>query len=86
MSDAAASDDSDLRNIVHAGTTFVATGFAIAERTDARGGDILTAIVLGYEAAGRLVKRLPPAFALVGFTVVSSRSLAGRSLPAGCCS
>ena len=26
MSDAAASDDSDLRNIVHAGTTLVATG------------------------------------------------------------
>jgi len=53
MSDAAASDDSDLRNIVHAGTTLVATTFAIAERTGARGEDILTAIVLGYEAAGR---------------------------------
>ena len=32
MSDAAASDDSDLRNIVHAGTTLVATSLAIAER------------------------------------------------------
>jgi len=32
MSDAAASDDSDLRNIVHAGTTLVATGLAVAER------------------------------------------------------
>src|SRR5512134_1754940 len=32
MSDAAASDDSDLRNIVHAGTTLVATSLAMAER------------------------------------------------------
>src|SRR5437016_11738928 len=30
MSDAAASDDSDLRNIVHAGTTLVASGLATA--------------------------------------------------------
>jgi len=31
-SDAAASDDSDLRNIVHAGTTLAATALAVAER------------------------------------------------------
>ncbi len=37
MSDAAASDDSDLRNIVHAGTPLVAASFAIAERTGASG-------------------------------------------------
>jgi len=37
MSDAAASDDSDLRNIVHAGTTLAATALAIAERTGASG-------------------------------------------------
>ena len=36
MSDAAASDDSDLRNIVHAGTTLVASALAIAERTGGR--------------------------------------------------
>jgi 2-methylcitrate dehydratase PrpD len=54
MSDAAASDDSDLRNIVHAGTTLVASALAIAERTGAGGEDVLTAIVLGYEAAGRI--------------------------------
>src|ERR1700730_8678796 len=42
MSDAAASDDSDLRNIVHAGTTLVATALAVAERTGARGGEVLT--------------------------------------------
>ena len=38
MSDAAASDDSDLRNIVHAGTQLVSTSLAIAERTGACGG------------------------------------------------
>jgi 2-methylcitrate dehydratase PrpD len=54
MSDAAASDDSDLRNIVHAGTTLVSTSLAIAERTGASGQDVLAAIVLGYEASGRI--------------------------------
>ncbi|HZN22872.1 MAG TPA: MmgE/PrpD family protein [Burkholderiales bacterium] len=54
MSDAAASDDSDLRNIVHAGTTACATSLAIAENTAASGEDVLAAIVLGYEVAGRI--------------------------------
>jgi 2-methylcitrate dehydratase PrpD len=67
MSDAAASDDSDLRNIVHAGTTLVATAFAIAERTGARGEEVLTAIVLGYEAAGRIGEAITPGFRACGF-------------------
>src|SRR5438552_485719 len=50
MSDAAASDDNDLRNIVHAGTILVASALAMAERTAANGGDVLAAIVVGYEA------------------------------------
>lgn len=54
MSDAAASDDSDLRNIVHAGTTACATSLSIAEKTGASGADVLAAIVLGYEVAGRV--------------------------------
>ena len=40
LSDAAASDDSDLRNIVHAGTPLTATTLAFAER-------------IGAERAGR---------------------------------
>jgi hypothetical protein len=52
-SDAAASDDNDLRNIVHAGTTLAATTLAVAERTGSSGEEVLAAIVLGYEAAGR---------------------------------
>src|SRR5579872_4014380 len=48
-SDAAASDDSDLRNIVHCGTPLVSTALAIAEHTGASGRDILAAIVTGYE-------------------------------------
>src|SRR5271157_6401427 len=67
MSDAAASDDSDLRNIVHAGTTLVATALAIAERTGAGGEEVLTAIVLGYEAAGRIGEAITPAFRSRGF-------------------
>ena len=53
MSDAAASDDSDLRNIVHAGTPLTAVSLAIAERDGSSGEAVLAAIVCGYEAAGR---------------------------------
>jgi 2-methylcitrate dehydratase PrpD len=67
MSDAAASDDSDLRNIVHAGTTLVATSLATAERTGASGRDILAAIVLGYEVAGRIGEAITPGFRTRGF-------------------
>jgi len=58
-SDAAASDDSDLRNIVHCGTPLVATSLAIAEQSGASGADVLGAIVLGYELAGRINDATP---------------------------
>lgn len=67
LSDAAASDDSDLRNIVHTGTTLVSTAFALAERTGASGQDILTAMVLGYEAAGRIGDAVTPGLRQRGF-------------------
>jgi 2-methylcitrate dehydratase PrpD len=67
MSDAAASDDSDLRNIVHAGTTLVSTSLAMAERTGASGQDVLAAIVLGYEASGRIGEAITPKFRTQGF-------------------
>ncbi|MFJ1258518.1 MmgE/PrpD family protein [Cupriavidus sp. CuC1] len=54
MSDAAASDDSDLRNITHPGTTLTAAAIAVAEKTGANGKDVLAAIALGYEVAGRI--------------------------------
>ena len=54
QSDSAASDDSDLRNVAHTGTTAVATGLAAGERVGATGKELLTAIVTGYEAAGRI--------------------------------
>jgi 2-methylcitrate dehydratase PrpD len=53
-SDAAASDDSDLRNIAHYGTTLTAAGLALGERVGASGRELLRAMVLGYEAAGRI--------------------------------
>src|SRR5437764_3247585 len=58
LSDAAASDDSDLRNVAHTGTTLASTGLAIGESTGATGQDILSAIVTGYEAAGRIGEAL----------------------------
>jgi 2-methylcitrate dehydratase PrpD len=58
LSDAAASDDSDLRNVAHIGTTLTAVGLAVAERTGATGEDVLTAMVTGYEAAGRIGEAL----------------------------
>lgn len=67
MSDAAASDDSDLRNIVHTGTQLVATSLATAQRTGASGQEVLAAIVLGYEAAGRIGAAITPGFRRQGF-------------------
>jgi 2-methylcitrate dehydratase PrpD len=67
LSDAAASDDSDLRNIVHAGTPLTATSLALAERTGADGQAVLAAIVLGYEAAGRIGEAITPGFRRRGF-------------------
>ncbi|MGE5268574.1 MAG: MmgE/PrpD family protein [Thiohalocapsa sp.] len=55
MSDAAASDDSDLRTIVHCGTPLVATALAAAEHHGGTGEDVLAAIVAGYEASGRVI-------------------------------
>jgi 2-methylcitrate dehydratase PrpD len=54
FSDASASDDSDLRNVAHTGTTLSAVGLAIGERSGASGPDLLSAMVTGYEAAGRI--------------------------------
>ena len=60
MSDAAASDDSDLRSIAHIGTIVSTTSIAMAERTGASGRDVLGAMVLGYEIAGRIDEALTP--------------------------
>jgi 2-methylcitrate dehydratase PrpD len=62
MSDAAASDDSDLRAIVHCGTPLTATALALAERTGAGGSEVLAAMVCGYEAAGRISGPVSPDF------------------------
>lgn len=67
MSDAAASDDSDLRNIVHLGTQLTSTGIASAERTRTGGRDVLTAIVLGYEVAGRIGETITPGYLERGY-------------------
>jgi 2-methylcitrate dehydratase PrpD len=58
QSDASASDDSDLRNVAHSGTTLAAVGLAIGERAHTSGRDLLAAIVTGYEAAGRISEAL----------------------------
>ena len=60
MSDAAASDDSDLRSIAHIGTIVSTTSIAMAEQTGADGRDVLAAMVYGYEIAGRIDEALTP--------------------------
>jgi 2-methylcitrate dehydratase PrpD len=54
QSDAAASDDSDLRNVAHIGTNITAVSLAVGERVNAGGPDVLSAMVAGYEVAGRM--------------------------------
>ncbi|WP_249019462.1 MmgE/PrpD family protein [Conexibacter sp. S30A1] len=66
-SSAAASDDSDLRNIVHAGGLLTAIALAAGERTQADGNGVLAAIVCGYEAAGRIGEAMTPGVQEHGF-------------------
>jgi 2-methylcitrate dehydratase PrpD len=84
-SDAAASDDSDLRSIAHIGTIASVTAVALGEHTGAIGVDILAAMVLGYEVAGRVDEALTPGRMQRGFhgsvsTVFAAAIAAGRLL------
>ena len=67
LSDAAASDDSDLRNIAHIGTIVTAVSLAAAEKTGASGRDVLAAMVAGYEASGRIGEAISPGLGERGF-------------------
>src|SRR3954451_11461720 len=55
MSDAAASDDSDLRTIVHCGTPLVATALAAAEHHVGDGDDLLAVTGIGCELGWRVI-------------------------------
>ncbi|HVB05154.1 MAG TPA: MmgE/PrpD family protein [Acidimicrobiales bacterium] len=84
-SDAAASDDSDLRNIVHAGTPATAVALALGEARHAGGAALVAAVVLGYEAAGRIASAITPGFRRRGFhgsigAVFAAAVAAGRLL------
>ncbi len=86
MSDAAASDDSDLRSIAHIGTIVSTCAIAMAERTGAGGRDVLAAMVLGYEIAGRVDEALTPGRGERGFhgsisTIFGGAVAAGTLLP-----
>jgi 2-methylcitrate dehydratase PrpD len=83
MSDAAASDDSDLRNIVHTGTPACATSLAVAEKTGSSGADVLAAIVLGIEVAGRVNTAMQGGLQTKGFhgcivAIFAATVVAGR--------
>lgn len=84
-SDAAASDDSDLRSIAHIGTVISTTAVALGERTGRSCHDLLCAMVLGYEVAGRIDESLTPGRMQRGFhgsvsTVFAAAVTAGRLL------
>ncbi|MBM3341078.1 MAG: MmgE/PrpD family protein [Betaproteobacteria bacterium] len=66
-SDAAASDDSDLRTIAHLGTQLTSTTLALAEKTGASGKEILAAFVPAYEVAGRIAAAIIPHYRNQGF-------------------
>lgn len=66
-SDAAASDDSDMRSIAHIGTIISTTSIAMAEHIGASGMQVLEAMVVGYEVAGRIDESLTPGRMKNGF-------------------
>lgn len=84
-SDAAASDDSDMRSIAHIGTIVSTVSLALAEKFRTPGAEILAAMVVGYEVAGRLDEALTPGRMQRGFhgsvsTVFGGAVAAGRLL------
>jgi 2-methylcitrate dehydratase PrpD len=83
QSDAAASDDSDMRNIAHIGTIASSLSLAMAERANASGRDVLAAIATGYEASGRIGEAISPGeggFPACVITVFAGAVAAGRLL------
>jgi 2-methylcitrate dehydratase PrpD len=84
-SDAAASDDSDLRSIAHIGTIVSTISIALGQQRKASGADILAAMIVGYEIAGRIDEALTPGRMQRGFhgsvsTVFGGTVAAGRLL------
>lgn len=84
-SDAAAADDSDLRSIAHIGTIVSTVSVALAERLGSPALDLLAAMVLGYEIAGRIDEALTPGRMQRGFhgsvsTIFGGAVAAGRLL------
>ena len=84
-SDAAASDDSDMRSIAHIGTIVSTVSLALGQQLKAGGADILAAMVVGYEIAGRIDEALTPGRMQRGFhgsvsTVFGGTVAAGRLL------
>lgn len=84
-SDAAASDDSDMRSIAHIGTIISTAALAVAEHTGASGREVLAAMVMGYEIAGRIDEALTPGRMQRGFhgsvsTTFGATVAAGRLL------
>ena len=84
-SDAAASDDSDLRSIAHIGTIVSTVSLALGEQRKISGSEILAAMVVGYEIAGRIDEALTPGRMQRGFhgsvsTVFGGTVAAGRLL------
>jgi 2-methylcitrate dehydratase PrpD len=83
LSDAAASDDSDMRNIAHIGTIASSVSLAVAEKTGASGKDVLAAIATAYEASGRIGEAINPGeggFHACVITVFAGAVAAGRLL------
>jgi 2-methylcitrate dehydratase PrpD len=84
-SDAAASDDSDLRSIAHIGTIVSTISIALGQQLKTSGADILAAMIVGYEIAGRIDEALTPGRMQRGFhgsvsTVFGGTVAAGRLL------
>lgn len=87
-SSAAASDDSDLRNIIHAGTPATTAALAVAERHGSSGADLLAAIACGYEAAARIGWAITPGYKEIGFhgcvaAIFASTVASGRLMGLG---
>ena len=62
LADALAIDESHMATVAHLSGVTVPAAMAVGERVGAAGSDLITAVVLGYEVAGRVGKSVAPGY------------------------
>src|SRR5262245_17981241 len=76
-------DDTDLLTAVHPSAPVVPTVLALAELNRASGRDVVTAMVMGFEAECRIARAVQPALGAIGWHPTGVTGVFGAAIAAG---